>query len=469
MSGLFLKGEKKERAGVYRRHEQITNNGVASAMNGVFCIPVHADFGPVGEVQKITSKTDLYSLYMESGTIDAAAALFSAGANTVYLYRLGTGGKEGSVSLQTTTSTNAVTLKTKYPTALKFSVTLKQKLGDATTKELSVYNGATLVEKVSFVAGTGVNEAANLVEAMKDSKYLYAELASGASGIMQTVTQQALTDGAAPNVTTEDYSNAFNAFEAYAWNVMILDTVEEDVKTLVKTYMDRIHSNGTLGICVLGETAGKSLATRLANAKAYNAPYFIYCGSGYYNTAGERVEGYLAAAVQGGVIGCKDSSTSIVHTEIPDAESCIEQLTNEQYVSAIKSGLLLLSEGQEGQVWFDSGVNTYTVLNEDDDEGWKKIKRTAIRYEAFDRINRTLEPLIGKISNTSDGVDNVIQEAKKVLAEMNREGKILDTYEFFEDTDNTHAVDYAYFIIRIDDVDSMEKIYLTYQFQYISQ
>ena len=234
MSGLFLKGEKKERAGVYRRHEQITNNGVASAMNGVFCIPVHADFGPVGEVQKITSKTDLYSLYMESGTIDAAAALFSAGANTVYLYRLGTGGKEGSVSLQTTTSTNAVTLKTKYPTALKFSVTLKQKLGDATTKELSVYNGATLVEKVSFVAGTGVNEAANLVEAMKDSKYLYAELASGESGIMQTVTQQALTDGAAPNVTTEDYSNAFNAFEAYAWNVMILDTVEEDVKTLAK-------------------------------------------------------------------------------------------------------------------------------------------------------------------------------------------------------------------------------------------
>lgn len=52
-------------------------------------------------------------------------------------------------------------------------------------------------------------------------------------------------------------------------------TVEEDVKTLAKTYMDRIHSNGALGICVLGETAGKSLATRLANAKAYNAPYFI--------------------------------------------------------------------------------------------------------------------------------------------------------------------------------------------------
>ena len=72
MSGLFLKGEKKVRAGVYRRHEQITRSSVVSAMNGVFCIPVHADFGPIGEVSKITSKTDLNALYMNSGTIDAA-------------------------------------------------------------------------------------------------------------------------------------------------------------------------------------------------------------------------------------------------------------------------------------------------------------------------------------------------------------------------------------------------------------
>ena len=84
-------------------------------------------------------------------------------------------------------------------------------------------------------------------------------------------------------------------------------------------------------------------------------------------------------------------------------------------------------------------------------------------------INRTLEPLIGRINNDSVGIDNVIQEAKKVLAQMNREGKILDTYEFYEDTNNPHAADYANFIVSVDDIDSMEKIYLTYQFQYIAQ
>lgn len=130
---------------------------------------------------------------------------------------------------------------------MKFSVTVKQKLGDETTKECSVYNGATLVEKVSFIAGADVNEAANLVEAMKDSKYLSAELVSGASGIMQTVAQQALAGGSAPAVTTEDYSNAFNAFETYAWNVLVLDTVEEDVKALAKTYMERIHFKRCIG------------------------------------------------------------------------------------------------------------------------------------------------------------------------------------------------------------------------------
>lgn len=469
MSGLFLKGEKKERAGVYRRHEQITVSSVAAAMNGVFCVPVHADFGPVGEVRKITSKSSLDALYMTSGTIDAAEKLFEAGANTVYVYRLGTGGKEGTLELQTTTASKAVTLKTKYPTGLKFSVTIKQKLGDATTKECSVYNDLILVEKLSFAAGSGENEAANLVEAMKDSRYLTAELTASATGIMQTVTQQALAGGTAPSVTTSDYSNAFNVFETYAWNVLVLDSVNADAKALAKTYMDRIHDNGALGICVLGTEENKSLAERIAAAKSYNAPYFVYVGSGYYNTAGDKVDGYIATAVQAGIIGCKESSKSIVHTEIPDADSCVEQLTNEQYVEAIKAGLLLLSEGQEGQVWFDSGVNTYTVLSEQDDEGWKKIKRTAVRYEAFDRINRTLEPLVGKINNDSSGIDNVIQEAKKVLAEMNREGKILDTYEFYEDTDNPHAADYANFIITIDDIDSMEKIYLTYQFQYIAQ
>ena len=67
MSGLFVKGEEKVRAGVYRRHEKRDGSTVAAAMNGVFCIPVHADWGPVGEVQEITSRSALTAMYMDGG------------------------------------------------------------------------------------------------------------------------------------------------------------------------------------------------------------------------------------------------------------------------------------------------------------------------------------------------------------------------------------------------------------------
>lgn len=466
MSGLYMKGEEKARAGVYRRHEKVSGSTVASAMNGVFAIPVQAEFGPIGEVKKVTSKSELEAIYMKAGTVDAAGKLFETGANTVYVYRLGTGGAKGSLTIKNTESASVVTLETAYETDLPFAITLKQKLGDTTTKECSIYNGATLVEKIAFLAGE--NEVDNFVEAMKDSNYLVATKSEGAAGTLETLAQSALTGGSGATVTNEDYGNAFTAFEPYRWNVLVLDTVDSDVQAVAKSFMDRIHENDSLGICVLGEASTSSLKTRMTNAKAYNAPYFVYCGSGFMDTAGNRIDGYLSVAVQAGIIGCKESSGSIVHTEIPDAESCIEKLTDAQYIEAINSGLLLLSEGREGQVWFDSGVNTYTILAENDDEGWKKIKRTAVRYEVFDRINRTLEPLVGKINCDDVGVGNVIQQAKLVLAEMVLEKKILDTYDFYEDTENPHVADHAHFIIKLDDIDSLEKIYLTYQFQYVA-
>lgn len=464
MSGLYYKGETKYRAGIYRRHEKV--NTVASAMKGVFCIPVHANFGPLGEVVTVTTKSELSEVFTLDGTVDAAAKLFDMGANTVHIWRLGADGKKGSLEINNTDGTKVVTLETKYETSIQFSISLRQKLGDETTKECYIYKDATLLEKLSFAAGE--NEIDNFISIMKDSNYFIAEKDSNASGILETINQKIVTGGADVTINNESYGDAFAAFEGYDWNVMLLDSTNNDVKTIAKSYMDRIHDDGSLGVCVLGESTSASLQTRINNAKSYNAPYIIYCGSGYIDTSGNEIDGYLSVAAQAGLIGCKDSSTSIVHAEIPDAEYCIEKLTEVQYIEAIKSGLLLLSEGSDGQVWFDSGVNTYTVLAEEDDEGWMKIKRTAVRYEAFDRINRTLENLIGKINCDSDGIDNVIQQAKKVLEAMVQERKILDTYEFYEDTENPHDADHAHFIIRIDDIDSLEKIYLTYQFQYSS-
>ena len=49
---------------------------------------------------------------------------------------------------------------------------------------------------------------------------------------------------------------------------------------------------------------------------------------------------------------------------------------------------------------------------------------------------------------------------------MINEGKLLAGATFTEDPDNAHEGDSAWFIIQSDDIDSLEMIYLQYQFRY---
>jgi hypothetical protein len=83
----------------------------------------------------------------------------------------------------------------------------------------------------------------------------------------------------------------------------------------------------------------------------------------------------------------------------------------------------------------------------------------------MDRIDRTLAPKIGTINCDTDGIAYVIQCATGVIKEMIAEKK-LSAGTFYEDPENPHAGDSAWFIIECDDIDSLEKIYLHYQFRY---
>ena len=51
----------------------------------------------------------------------------------------------------------------------------------------------------------------------------------------------------------------------------------------------------------------------------------------------------------------------------------------------------------------EQGINTLVLPTAKEDEGWKKIKRVKVRFELFQRLNDTVEPLIGRINNDPDG------------------------------------------------------------------
>ena len=473
MAVFYTAGEKKIRPGVYQRYVNTGLDTEIGAQDGICAIPVQAAWGPLGKVVKNTNVGQLEETYGTGTygtgyTVPAAAAMFAGGAATVYTYRLGTGGTAASKTLG---ETNPITITAKYPGTMPISIAVQNKIGDSTIKEFQVYANSVLVETFYFTAD-GEAEGTNLIAAAAGSNYV--TITAGASALavvpITAVASGDLTGGANPTVNNNSYSAAFAALETYYYNTIALDVNDDENLTLslmLQAYLDNAYKMGKLGIAVVGEKTTVAFATRLSHAKAFNDAKVVYLGGGYM-AGTENKDGVMAICYTAGVIASTPSNSGITHTVINGATALCESLTYSQYEDAILSGMLMVSISPDGSIWYDSGIDTLTNPNEEtEDAGWEKIRRVKVRFELFDRLDRALAPKIGKISADSDGVADVIQTGQRILDAMaNNEGKLMPGATFIEDPDNPLDVDSAWFIIQADDIDSLEKIYLQYQFRY---
>ena len=465
---FFKEGEKKIRPGIYQRYENIGQAPLVTARDGICAIPVRASWGPLGKVVKHNRAADLAKtygagVYGTGYTVPAAEAMFKGGAVTVYTYRMGTGGAKAKLDV------SGITVSAKYEGTMPLSVSVQTKLTDSAKKQFQVYSGTALVETFDFMAD-GANEGDNLMKAAVNSKYVDLTAAAAPAVVeVLAVASGALTGGADPVVTNEDYSKAFAALESTYYNVIALDVDDDENMTLsliLHEYLNGAYEMGKLAIAVVGEKTTVDFEKRLAHARAFDDYKTAYLGGGWMSGA-QNKDGVLAICQTAGTIASTPSNKGIVHAVIDGATELCESLTYYQYEEAILSGMLMVAMSAEGEIWYDSGVNT-RVSDADsmNDDGWKKIRRTQVRFEAFDRLDRALAPKVGRVSADSDGVADVIQTGQRILAAMANEGKIFAGATFTEDPDNPFAGDSAWFIIQLDDVDSLEKIYLRYQFRY---
>ena len=466
MAIFFTEGEVKHRPGVYQRHTNVGHTKPAAANDGICAIPIQAMWGPLGKVLKNATTTDLKNNYGSgtygSGyTVPAAAAMFDAGASTVYTYRLGTGGKQATLTAE------GMTFTAKYPGTMAISVAVQEKLGDTSRKQFLVYVGTTQAEIWEFAADTKA-EGANLIAAAADSKYVTVT-GEAATVAAMAVASGALTGGENPTVTNEDYSKAFAALEVSYYNTIALDVDDDEEMTLsllLQEYLTGAYQFGKLGMAVVGEKTTVSFEKRLEHAAMFNDAKVVYLGGGYM-AGTQNKDGALAICYTAGIIAATPTNKGITHAVIDDATDLCETLTFAQYVAAINAGALMLSKSSDGAIWYDSGINSLTRPETGtQDDGWKKIRRTKTRFELIDRLDRALNPKVGRVSADSDGVADIIQTGQRVLDAMITEGKLLPGATFTEDTANPHEGDSAWFIIQSDDIDSLEMIYLQYQFRY---
>lgn len=480
MAVFYNAGEQKSRPGLYQRYvnRSYANDDSVEARDGFCAIPIQASWGPLGKVVANTNVNQLYTnygygTYGTGYTVPAAAAMFAGGAATVYTYRLGTGGTQATKSLASGAESETgktITVTAKYPGTLPISVAVQAKLGDSSMKQLLVYADGVQVESFDFAADQTA-EGANLIAAAAGSNYVTLASTSAPTVVaVLAVASGALTGGVNPTVTNANYSSAFDALEPYYYNTIALDVDDDASMTLsllLQAYLDGAYQTGKLGIAVVGEKTTVAFDTRVSHAQQFNDPKVVYLGGGYMAGTESR-DGVLAICYTAGIIAATPSNQGITHSVINGATDLCESLTFAQYSAAVEYGMLLLSLSPDGAVWYDSGVNTWTGAEDSTmDKGWGKIRRVKVRFELMDRLDRALAPKVGRISADSDGVADVIQSGQRVLDAMaDNEGKLVSGATFEEDPDNPFTTDSAWFIIQADDVDSLEKIYLQYQFRY---
>ena len=469
MAGTFILGETKVRPGAYFNIQKKEESG-EGILEGVTAVLFRADFGPLNTVVELKAGEPWEKIFGNGLTTDARGEALEGGARTVLACRIGNGGTPATVALHDTEGTEAVVISVNYPGDKDFSVSVREKLSDSTRKECLIYSGTREFEKLEFAAGEG--EAERLVSALNAMEHFHGELKEGKEkALLAAVSQEPFAGGSNPQVTAEDYSNGFAQTEAWEFNTICVDTEDQEIHLLLAAFVNRMFEEGLPVQAVVAENHTVPLETRQNHAAAFNNEKMNYVLNAHMMELGKdgqerEIDGYRTAARIAGMIGATPSGQSLTHTVVEGFTEILEKLTNSQMIHAeSKKGCIVFSHNREKKVWIDNAVNTLITPADNQDDGWKKIRRVATRFELLRRLNAAVEELVGKTDNDSNGRSTIVSRMNDIGTAMVEESK-LTAFKASESSTYPADVDSAWFDISVTDKDSMERIYLTYQFQF---
>ena len=301
--------------------------------------------------------------------------------------------------------------------------------------------------------------------AASGSPWITATKLADGNKILATVANVPMAGGVDPTVSGQSYSDGLTALESESWNVLAADSEDTAIHATLQTYIDRVRSQGKRGVLVVGEPTSVALATRCANAKAFNDPAVVYVANGFAGSDGATREGYKAAARVAGMIASAPVTSSLTHAIVAGATGIVGALANDDVETAINSGCLVFTANSRGRVQVEYGINTLVSLSADQDAGWKKIRRVRTRDNLIERIVAAWDPLVGAVNNDANGQATLMAAAQTVVNQMIAEGA-LRAGTISLDPANPPSGESVWFVASVDDLDSAETIYLTFQFRF---
>ncbi|MDR1822022.1 MAG: phage tail sheath subtilisin-like domain-containing protein [Oscillospiraceae bacterium] len=466
MASIFTIGEQKKRPGVYFSYTKDAGARYPGIPLGNAAVLVKSDFGALGQVERLKSYKDAIAAFRDGGTVDVIRQIFLGGAKAVYAVRVGSGGTAAAYSVLDSAETAVATLSTKFPSTRTLTVSIQDSIVNDGTAAVTLYDGTAELERIVFGNGAA-DSAANLIAAVNTkSRYLSAVAEAASANAIAEVSQDPFTAGAAVTTATQDYANALDALVQYDWTVAAVDTTDSDVTALLVQFAQGLEQNGRFALAVIGCPPDNDISANIAAAKSVNSHNSVVVGAGFTDIEGGAVTGAYSAARIAGIIAATPSNASVTHKVLADAADITGTILSSDYESAIDSGLLLLSRSASGEIWIESGITSLSSPHDNEDGGWKKIKRTMIRFELMTRLGIAVDALVGQVNNDNDGIATVLQEANGVIGAMVSENKLKPGSYVELSADTPPTDDSAWFNVYANDVDSLEKLYFLFSFNY---
>ena len=482
MPGQIVRAnEVMVRAGVGLRIT--TSTPLPSFIRGRFGYVGRANWGPTNEAVEMLSRSQIRDTYGESGeagnTMDGAEEIFNGGAVTGVIVRVGTGGTQGTDTLQDGAAATVGNIKILYPGTRAFGYSVRTSLSDPNVRELVVYEGTVQRELWKFPKKAGtVNEIDSLVSAVNgNSLYVTITKTAAGDGTVKDVAQKAIPPGTAPTIDSSAYSTALTELGKENFFVACVDAEDEATHTIVRAWVDDQNMHGRRRVAVLGIPITETWANRKTRATTANNPAVVIVGNGFERHGADGLstivcDGYLAAGRLAGAYTSSKPNQQLTHRVIPDATAIAGALTDDQLTEAKLAGLSTFSLSFRGRVWISEGVNTLTnpatppIWAESMSQAWGKMRRVMTRFYLIDDITAQWDDMIGSVNNTDTGRGVLKTAAQAVVNGMIASGALISGEVAVDVTRQpTAEADEAFFVFHnLVDADGAERLILNAMF-----
>ena len=358
MAGGTWTTQSKIRPGAYINVRSNSMNISMSETRGIVTMPWAGGFGTVGEIIELTPTTNTLNILGYSLGAPEMLTIREAfkRASQLLIYRVG-GGTPATIT------DNGLTITAQHVGGRGNDITVKIRQ--------DVDNESIFIVQTFLASARVAEQRASTIEELVANDFVRF---SGA-GVLANKSGLVLTGGTDAQPTSGDYSQYFEALEAYEFNTMALPIEDASVKQVGVAYIERLRNDEgrKCQLVVAGVTADSEAVINVKNGVILSD-----------NTVVEPhlATAWVAAATAGANIN--ESNTNSVYAQ---AVNVTERYSNTKIEQALLRGEFVFTE-RRGQVRVEQDINSLTSFSVEKNEAFSK-----------NRVIRVLDGIVNMVSN----------------------------------------------------------------------